>query len=93
MAVHVMSEVGVDISSQRSKSIGSLGTIEFDYVVTLCDSAMELCPYYPAKTGLIHRGFDDPPTLAREAKNDIEVIKIYRRVRDEIKEFAMNLSE
>ena len=91
MAVHVMSEAGIDISSQRSKSIDSLGMIEFDYVITLCDNARESCPYFPAKTALIHKGFDDPPALAKEAKNDKEVINIYRRVRDEIKEYIMNL--
>jgi arsenate reductase len=91
MAIHVMSEAGVDISSQRSKSIESLGMMEFDYVITLCDNARESCPYYPAKTALIHKGFDDPPVLAKEAKNDKEALKIYRRIRDEIKEYIMNL--
>ncbi len=91
MAVHVMSEAGVDISSQRSKSIDSLGMSEFDYVITLCDNARESCPYYPAGTELIHKGFDDPPTLAKEAKNDKEIINIYRRVRDEIKEYIKDL--
>lgn len=92
MAVHVMSEAGIDISSQRSKTIDSLGMNEFDYVVTLCDSARESCPFYPAKTGLIHRGFDDPPALAKDAKKDKEIISIYRRVRDEIKMFVTQMS-
>jgi len=91
MAVHVMNEAGINISSQQSKSIDSLGMLEFDYVVTLCDNARESCPYYPAGTELIHKGFDDPPTLAKDAKNDKEVINIYRRVRDEIKDFIMSL--
>jgi arsenate reductase (thioredoxin) len=91
MAIHVMNEAGINISSQRSKTIDSLGMVEFDYVVTLCDNARESCPYYPAGTELIHRGFDDPPALAKEAKNDKEVINIYRRVRDEIKDYIMNL--
>jgi arsenate reductase (thioredoxin) len=92
LAVHVMSEAGIDISSQRSKSIDSLGIIEFDYVITLCDNAREACPYYPAKTELIHKGFDDPPSLAKETKNYKEVINIYRKVRDEIKEYVMSLT-
>lgn len=92
LAVHVMSEAGVDISSQKSKNVDSLGGIEFDYVITLCDNARESCPYYPAKTKLIHKAFDDPPRLAKGAKNDKDIISIYRRVRDEIKEYIMNLS-
>lgn len=93
MAVHVMAEAGMDISSQKSKGIDSLGDIEFDYVITLCDSARESCPYYPAKIKLIHQGFDDPAALAKGVKGDKDAVKIYRRVRDEIKSYIMNLSE
>jgi arsenate reductase (thioredoxin) len=93
MAVHVMSEAGIDISSQQSKSIESLSMTEFDYVITLCDNARETCPYYPAKNKVIHKGFDDPPTLAKAAKNHKEIIDIYRKVRDEIKDYIMNLPQ
>ncbi|MBN1102234.1 MAG: arsenate reductase ArsC, partial [Deltaproteobacteria bacterium] len=66
-AVKAMAEAGVDISGQRSKDIDSLGNLEFDYVITLCDNAKESCPYFPARTRLVHRGFDDPPKLAANA--------------------------
>lgn len=92
-AVKAMAEAGIDISAQTSKDIDSLGTVEFDYVVTLCDNARESCPYYPAKTKLIHKGFDDPPSLAEGAKSEEEAMVHYRRVRDEIKGFIMNLSD
>jgi len=88
-AVKAMAEVGIDISLQKSKDIDSLGPIEFDYVITLCDNAREACPYYPAKTKLIHKGFDDPPRLAEGAKSEDEAMEHYRRVRDEIKGFIM----
>jgi len=91
MAVHVMSEAGIDISSQQSKGIDSLGVIEFDYVITLCDNARESCPYYPAKARLIHKGFDDPSIQPEGAKGDKDAIKIYRKVRDEIKAFVLEL--
>jgi arsenate reductase len=91
-AVQVMDEVGIDISTQESKDIDSLGDLEFDYVITLCDNAHESCPYFPAKTELIHRGFDDPPKLAQGAHSDEEALEHYRRVRDEIKEFVMEFS-
>jgi arsenate reductase (thioredoxin) len=92
-AVKAMAEAGIDISTQTSKDIDSLGTVEFDYVVTLCDNARESCPYYPAMTKLIHKGFDDPPSLAEGAKSEEDAMKHYRRVRDEIKGFVMNLSD
>ncbi len=92
-AVKVMSEVGVDISGQNSKAIDSLGDMEFDYVVTLCDNANEACPFFPAKTRLLHRGFDDPPKLADSIQNEDEALNHYRRVREEIRAFVENLEE
>jgi arsenate reductase (thioredoxin) len=92
-AVKAMAEAGIDISTQRSKEIDSLGDAEFDYVITLCDNARESCPYFPAKTALIHKGFDDPPVLAHDAKGEDEAMSHYRRVRDEIKEYIISFQE
>jgi len=86
-AIKAMAEAGIDISSQKSKDMDSFGDMEFDYVITLCDNAREACPYYPARTKLIHKGFDDPPSLAKSAKSEEETMTHYRRVRDEIKAF------
>ena len=68
-AVKVMAEAGIDISGQKSKDIDSLGNLEFEYVVTLCDNARESCPFFPAKTKRVHMGFEDPPLLAAEARS------------------------
>jgi arsenate reductase len=92
-AIKAMAEAGLDISGQKSKDVDALGSTEFDYVITLCDNARESCPYFPAKTKLIHRGFDDPPKLAENAKNEEEAMAHYRRVRDEIKTFVETLPE
>jgi arsenate reductase (thioredoxin) len=86
-AVRVMDEAGVDISGQKSKHVDTLMGIEFDYVITLCDSASENCPFFPGQVKRIHKGFDDPPFLARDAKTEEEALTYYRRVRDEIKAF------
>ena len=51
------------------------------------------CPYFPGKTQLIHRGFDDPPKLAEHARSEEEALGFYRRVRDEIKAFVETLPE
>ena len=78
-AEKVMPESGIDISGQASKDIGSLGDMEFDYVITLCDNANEACPFFPAKTRVLHRGFDDPPKLAEgiEDANQRELLRNY----------------
>jgi arsenate reductase len=89
--VKVMAESGVDISGHRSKTLDDLEGIEFDYVVTVCGHAHETCPWFPARTAVVHRGFDDPPTLAREAATEAEALTHYRRVRDEIREFILTL--
>ncbi len=92
-AVQVMAEVGVDISSHRSKSVDELQNIRFDYVVTVCDQAHESCPLFPGRTKMIHVGFDDPPRLAEPARNEQEALSHYRRVRDEIRRFVESLPE
>ncbi len=94
MAVHVMAEAGVDISEQQSKTTDLLPEgVVFDYVVTVCNSAHEQCPFFPAKTKVIHVGFDDPPTLAKNAASEEEALAHYRRVRDEIRSFVAGLPE
>ena len=90
-AVKVMAEEGVDISGQRSKHVTELAHVDFDYVVTVCGHARETCPVFPGKTRMIHRGFDDPPRLARSAKTEEEALVHYRRVRDEIRDFVIML--
>jgi arsenate reductase len=60
----------------------------FDYVVTVCDDARETCPFFPGPARMVHVSFDDPPSLAEEVEGDEEKLAIYRRVRDEIREFV-----
>src|SRR5438270_8403459 len=49
-ATAVMSEIGIDISGQRSKSVDEFVGQEFDYVITVCDHGKELCPVFPGET-------------------------------------------
>jgi len=92
-AVRAMAESGIDISAQKPKDIDSLGDMEFDYVVTLCDNARESCPFFPARIRLLHRGFDDPPVLASGITDDEMAMEQYRRVRDEIRSFVEKMPE
>lgn len=90
-AVRVMAEAGVDIGGQRSKTVAELPTTGFDVVVTVCGHADEHCPTFTGKTKVVHVGFDDPPKLAKSAKDEAEALGHYRRVRDEIRLFVMTL--
>ena len=90
-AVKVMVEAGVDISGHESKHVDSLGDVELDYVVTVCDSAAASCPMFRGTAKVVHHSFDDPPRFARDAKSEEEALNHYRRVRDEIRDFVMTL--
>ncbi len=92
-ALKVMQEIGIDISNHFSKTVDEMEEQNFDYVVTVCDNAHENCPYYPAKTAVIHKSFDDPPALAENAATTEEGLLHYRRVRDEIKAFILTLPD
>lgn len=92
-AIKVLAESGLDISGQKSKTVDSLGDLEFDYVITLCDSAFQSCPFFPGLTKRIHVGFDDPPRLASGAASEAEALSSYRRVRDEIRAYVESLPE
>ncbi len=92
-AIRVMDEAGVDISGQASKTIDELPKQSFDAVITLCDSANESCPFFPGQAVRLHQGFDDPPSLAQGAPDEESALRIYRRVRDEIRDFVRWLPE
>ncbi|MCR4317329.1 MAG: arsenate reductase ArsC [Planctomycetes bacterium] len=90
-AMKVMAEAGVDISDQRSKNVSELSGVEFDYVVTVCDNAAQSCPAFPGNAKVVHKAFDDPPKLAKDAKTEEEALEHYRRVRDEIRAYVESL--
>ncbi len=92
-AIRAMAEAGVDISSHSSKHTNALKHIHFDYVVTVCDSAHESCPVFLGPAKIIHRGFDDPPRLAKDAPTEEVAMDHYRRVRDEIRAFVITLPD
>ncbi|HNT97837.1 MAG TPA: arsenate reductase ArsC [Elusimicrobiales bacterium] len=92
-AIKVMAEAGVDISGHRSKHADEFRDAAFDLVVTVCDNAREACPVWLGKAEKLHRSFDDPPRLAKDAKNEDEALAHYRRVRDEIMVFVAGLAE
>jgi arsenate reductase (thioredoxin) len=92
-AVRVMAEAGVDISNAESTNVDDYRDIPFDYVVTVCDDAYENCPAWLGAGNVVHRSFDDPPRLAKNAASEEEALGHYRRVRDEIRAFIESLPE
>ena len=82
-AIQVMAELGIDISGHWSKTVDEFLGQPFDYVITVCDHANEICPVFPAKTNRIHQSFEDPP--APGVGSEAERLVIFRRVRDELR--------
>jgi arsenate reductase len=81
--VKALSEIGIDASKQKSKSINEFQGKNFDYVVTVCDHAKETCPFFPGKT-VLHKSFVDPSKFQGTEK---QILQQVRQVRDEIKEW------
>jgi arsenate reductase len=82
-AIQAMAEIGIDISAHRSKNIDEFIGQDFDYVITVCDHANEICPVFPGKTARIHQSFEDPP--APGAADEATTLAVFRRVRDQIR--------
>jgi arsenate reductase (thioredoxin) len=80
-AVTVMSELGLDISAQRSKSVDELAGERFDVVVTTCDEAKEACPLFPGAFETLHWGLPDPAAVEGDEPTRLEA---FREVRDEL---------
>ena len=78
-AVTAMKEIGIDISSHRSKSVNEYAGQHFDCVITVCDNARESCPIFSGSGIRIHQSFADP-AAARADEQPAE----FRRVRDQI---------
>jgi len=83
-AIAVMAELGIDISSHRSKSVAEFDREKFDYVITVCDSARESCPVFFGAATRLHRSFDDP---ASGTGTEEDRLAVFRRVRDELRTY------
>ena len=89
-AIAVMKEIGIDISTQKSKTIDEDLLKKMDIIVTLCGNAEESCPWTPPHIKRIHWPIKDPVgTLGTEE----EIMNEFRRARDEIKEKVKKLIE
>ncbi len=84
-AVSAMAEDGIDISTHTSNGVDEYRDIPFDFVITVCDNAVERCPVFPSRAQKFHRNFPDPATAAGSEE---EIAREFAAVRDEIKAYC-----
>jgi arsenate reductase len=87
LAIEAMKEISIAISNQRSKHMNEYGETSFDYIVTLCDSAATICPVFSGEGKRIHHSFSDP---AAATGSEDEKLDMFKKVRDEIKQFLLS---
>jgi arsenate reductase len=90
MAVEVMAEDGIDISNHTTNALTDYENMAFDFIVTVCDSAKENCPYYPSKALRIHQNLQE---LSKLKGSEEEKLEIFREVRDDARLFAHKFSK
>lgn len=93
LAIKVMKEVGIDISGQETHAVKDFIEEKIDLVITVCDTAAKQCPRFAPEVHVLCQTFDNPPELARNMADEEDKLSVYRRVRDEIKEFVERLPE
>ena len=79
--IRVLSEVGIDWSAARAKSVREYLGEPFDYVITVCDRARQTCPVFPGDHNSLHWGLDDP---AEVVGSDAERLAAFRRTQLEV---------
>ncbi len=85
-AIQTMKEDGIDISGNTSNNVLEYTDIPFDFVITVCDHAKEVCPYYPSNAEKFHYNFPDP---AKAVGTDEEIIRSFTEVREMIKKYCL----
>jgi len=84
-AIAIMQEDGIDISGHTSNNMDEYISIDFDYVITVCDNARERCPFFPTKAKRFHHNFPDP---AKASGTEAEIMAHFRSTREQIKEYC-----
>jgi arsenate reductase len=82
LAIKAMAELGIDISTQTSKTLDQYVNDRFDHVITVCDDANEACPYFANAEHRVHWSLPDP---SKATGTEAEQLAMYRRVRDDLR--------
>ena len=84
-AIRTMNDDGIDISLNTSNNVDEYGSVDFDYIITVCDNAKERCPYFPSNAVRFHKNFPDP---AKAIGTEEEIDASFDEVRDIVKRYC-----
>ena len=87
LAIKAMSDLGIDLAENRSKSTDEFRDMALDQVITVCDDAAENCPLWLGSGNVTHIGFPDP---AKATGTDQEIFAVFQQVRDDIRVRVLN---
>jgi arsenate reductase (thioredoxin) len=89
MTLRVLAEAGIDASWARSKSVDEFLGQSFDYVVTVCDQARQVCPVFPGVHESLHWGYEDPADAAGTEKERLAVFRrVFIQIDERVRQFA-----
>ena len=77
LTLRVLADAGIDASWARSKSVNEFLGQRFDYVITVCDQARQVCPVFPGVHESLHWGYEDP---AEATGREEERLRVFNRV-------------
>lgn len=90
-AIRAMAEFGIDIRQQRARSLNEVTGQPFDYVITVCDKAREVCPTFPGSGTPLHWGFPDPVMIQDDHERRAVFDRTARRLKSRIEYFLSTL--
>lgn len=88
--VAIMKEDGIDISQHTSNNLEEYKSIDFDYIITVCDNAKERCPFFPSAAQKFHHNFPDP---TKASGTEVEIMQQFKKVREQIKDYSQHFVE
>ena len=75
--MRLLADARIDASWARSKSVSEYLGQPFDYVITVCDQARQVCPVFPGSHESLHWSYEDP---AEATGSEEEIMAVYRSV-------------
>ena len=90
LTLRVLEEAGMDASFARSTSVTEYLGQRFDYVVTVCDQARQVCPVFPGVHESLHWGYEDPAAVEGTEEERLAAFrKVFIQMAERVKQFAV----